>query len=108
MVTSLEIYLLYTRLEIYSFSQSSSFPLFLFEGRGAAALGGVKIPRDQERSQIGSESAHRDGARRGLGCSHYTWSLNNLWVASPWTEPCERLLGPPKKIQMGPFEPVAN
>jgi len=50
---------------------------------GAAALGGSKIPRDQQKSQIVLLAPHQDGTKQGRRCSYATWSLDKLWTAFP-------------------------
>jgi len=74
-----------TRLEIDLFIQSVIFmPAFpLRRSRGSSPRWTQNTSRSRAISDS-SDSAHWDGARRGRGCSHYTWSLDDLWVASPW------------------------
>ena len=70
---------------LQSFICSFSCPLFLWgESRGAAALGGPEIPRDQQQSQIVLLAPHQDGTKQGWRCSHATWSLDKLWAAFQW------------------------
>ena len=71
----------------HSFIFSFSCPLFLSgETRGLAALGGPKIPRDQQKSQIVLLAPHQDGTKQGRRCSHATWSLDKLCADFPWVQ----------------------
>jgi len=51
---------------------------------GAAALGGLEIPHDQQQFQIVLLAPHQDGTKKGQRCSHPTWSLDELWAAFLW------------------------
>ena len=48
---------------------------------GSTALGGLGIPHGQQQFQIVLLTPQQDGTK---GCSHSTWSLDDLWVAFPW------------------------
>jgi len=43
-------------------------------GRGSSSLG-LKIPHDQQQSQIVLLAPHQDGTKQGRRCSHSTWSF---------------------------------
>jgi len=87
-VFSLEYYFL-------SFIFLPTFPL----GRvaGAAALGRLEIPHDQEQSQIILLAQHQNGTKQGRRCYHSTWSLGEHLAAFPWFSqqdlPSQTLLG---------------
>jgi len=55
---------------------------------GAASLGGLEIPHDQQQSQIVLFIPHQDGTKQGWRCSHSTWSLGDQWVAASRVRPC--------------------
>ena len=60
-------------------------PTFRFRrDAGPAAIGGPKIRRDQQKSQIVLLAPHQDGTKQGRRCSHATRSLEKLWADFPW------------------------
>ena len=51
----------------------------------AVALGGLRIPHDQQQSHIVQLAPHQDWTKEGRRCSPCTWPLDDLcWVALPW------------------------
>jgi len=73
-------------MQAYTLIHSLIFvPAFSF-GRvaGAAALGGPKLSRDQQKYQIVLLVPHQEGAKQGRRSSYATWPLDKLWVTFPW------------------------
>jgi len=83
--------ILQKRLKTIGLGCSHFEPLLanVYTGKILNFLGSFSVLGTQNTSRSraildSSDSVHRDGVRRGRGCSHYTWSLDDRWVASRW------------------------
>ena len=57
---------------------------FFRDGRRAKAVGGLKMPRGKQQSQIILLAWHEDRTTQGQWRSHYTWSFECFWAAFRW------------------------
>ena len=76
-----QIFIIFQK-HIHPFIFMPAFPL----GRvtRATSPGGLKIRHSQQWFQVILLAPHQDGTKQGWGCSHSTWSLDNLQAAFPW------------------------
>jgi len=73
-------YVFFTTLFLFIFVPA--FPLARVAG--AAALGELEIPHGQQQFEIVLLAPHKDGTKQNRRCSHFTWALDDRWVAFPW------------------------